>query len=102
GSRCAAHAAARMQAGADSFSPARSRLFTLRQPGSDAVDGAVAIEQIVGVERDDLAALGDEMDAGAFDVADAEIEAVEKLHDGDAEDVLVAEIVGHLHGWQTA
>ncbi len=34
-------------------------------------------------------ALGDEMDAAALDVADAEIEAIEKLHDGDAEDVLV-------------
>ncbi len=42
------------------------------------------------------------MDAGALDVADAEIEAVEKLHDGDAEHVLVGEAFGHLEGRQAA
>jgi len=36
------------------------------------------------------------MNAGALDVADAEIEAVEKLHDRDAEYVLVTQSVGHL------
>src|SRR5258706_9250092 len=69
-------------------------------PGANAVDAAVAIEQVVGVERNDLALRRDEMDAGALDVADAEIEAVEKLHDGDAEHVLVAEIGRGLEGRQ--
>src|SRR6266853_1837932 len=62
--------------------------------GANAIDAAVTIEQIVGVERNDLGLRRDEMNAGAFDVADAEIEAVEKLHDGDAEHVLVARSAG--------
>src|SRR5882672_2531204 len=71
-------------------------------PGADAIDAAVTIKQVVGVERNDLALRCDEMNAGALDVADAEIEAVEKLHDGDAEHVLVAEIGRGLEGRQAA
>jgi hypothetical protein len=86
----------------------RSRLQLLvscRFPGhagANAIDAAVTIKQVVGVERNDLAPRLDEMNAGALDVADAEIEAIEKLHDGDAEHVLVAEIGRGLEGRQAA
>src|ERR1700679_790051 len=63
---------------------------------------AVAIEKIVGVEGDDLRARRHEMDAGAFHRGDTEIVAVEKRDDGDAEDLVVAEIVGHLDLRQAA
>src|ERR1700685_1534096 len=59
------------------------------QTRADAVDFAVPIEQVVGVERNDLARGRHEMDTGAFDVANAEIEAIEELHNGDAKHVFV-------------
>src|SRR5450432_3227077 len=89
---------------------ARSSLQLLgRAPGgisgharANAVDAAVAIKQIVGVERNDLPLRRDKMNAGALDVADAEIEAIEELHDGDAENVCVAQPVRHLESRQAA
>src|SRR6188474_3398970 len=63
---------------------------------------AVAVEEIVGVERDDLLLGRDEVDAGALDRGDAEIEAVEELDDHDAEDLVVAEIGRHLDLRQAA
>ena len=52
---------------------------------------AVAIEQVVGIERDDLSGRRHEMDARALDAADTKIEAIEKLHDRDPKDVLVGQ-----------
>src|SRR5262245_34345672 len=46
----------------------------------------VAVEEIVGVEGDDLALRRYEVDAGALDRGDAEVETVEELHDDNAED----------------
>src|SRR3954454_25361628 len=66
-----------------------------------AID-AFAIEQIVGVERNDLPLRRHEMDAGALHRTDAEIVAVEELHDDDAEHLVVAEIGRHLHLRQAA
>src|SRR5580693_6603087 len=57
---------------------------------------SVPVEQIVGIERDDLAVGRHEVDAGALDRGNAEIEAVEELNDHDAEDLVVTEIVGNL------
>src|SRR5882757_4438579 len=73
-----------------------------RQRSTNAVDAAVAVEQVVGVERDNLSVRGHEVDAGALDPADAEIEAIHELHDGDAEHVLVAQTLWHRHLRQAA
>ncbi|MGF6312367.1 hypothetical protein ABIB82_006332 [Bradyrhizobium sp. i1.8.4] len=83
-SRAELHAVFDIAAWLVSLIAARSRSASPRdrspgQRGADSVDLAVTIEQIVGVERDDRAALGDEVDAASLDVADAEIEAIEKL-----------------------
>src|SRR5450432_4758660 len=107
GSRCAAVAAAFRAMPGENFRCHSwlQRLVPDRFPGdagANAVDAAVTIKQIVGVERNDLALRRDEMNAGTLDVADAEIEAVEELHDGDAEDVLIAQPVGHLETRQAA
>src|SRR5215472_3344801 len=69
---------------------------------ADAINGAVAVEQVVGVERNDLAGRRDEMDAGALDATDTEIEAVHELDDRDAEHVLVADAGGKWHLRQAA
>src|ERR1044072_673490 len=53
---------------------------------------AIAVEQIVRIERNDLAVRRHEMNAGALHRADAEIVLVEELHDHDAEHLVVAEI----------
>src|ERR1700694_3346047 len=63
---------------------------------------AVAVEKIVGVEGDDLAFARDEVNAGALHRGDAEIVAVEELHDDDAEDFVVAEIARHFDLRQAA
>src|SRR5687767_5456245 len=63
---------------------------------------SVAVEEIVGVEGDDLALRRDEVDAGALHRGDAEIEAVEELHDHDAEDLVVAEVGRHFDLRQAA
>src|ERR1051326_8576128 len=57
---------------------------------------AFAIEQVVGIERDDLPLRRHEMDAGALHRSDAEIVAVEELHDDDTKHLVVTEIAGHL------
>src|SRR3954447_8717593 len=66
-----------------------------------AID-AFAIEQVVGVERNDLPLRRHEMNARALHRADAEIVAVEELHDDDAEHLVVSEIGRHLDLRQTA
>src|SRR6266849_631698 len=107
GSRCAAVAAA-FRWGAMPGEGFRCRSWLQRlvpdrfpgHAGANAVDAAVPIKQIVGVEWNDLALRRDEMNAGTLDVADTEIEAVEELHNGDAEHVLVAEIGRRLEGRQ--
>src|SRR5947208_2401512 len=63
---------------------------------------AVAVEQIVGVKGINLAVRRHEMDAGALHRADAEIIAVEELHDHNAKDFVVTEVCGHLHLRQAA
>src|ERR1700677_773277 len=57
---------------------------------------AFAVEKVIGIEGDDLTLRCHEMDAGALHRADAEIVAVEKLHDDNPEDLVVAEILRHL------
>src|SRR5690348_9355250 len=79
-------------------------LYVLFAPGSGWDMGlfpqfhiqSAAIEEIVGVERDDLAFGGDEMDAGALHRRHAEVVLVEELHNHDAKDLVVAEIVRHF------
>src|SRR5206468_4141767 len=51
---------------------ARSCACLRRHGGADLVDLSVAIEQIVGVERNDLPVRRDEVDAGALHATDAE------------------------------
>src|SRR5262245_37855877 len=57
------------------------RFLGPRQSRANPIDAAVAIEQVVSIERDDLAVRGHEMNAGALHAAEAEIEAVHELHD---------------------
>jgi hypothetical protein len=71
-----------------------SNIFFL--PAPEAIHETVAIKQIVRIERNDLPLRCDEMDAGTLHRGDAEIEAVEKLHDDDTEDFVVAEIARHF------
>src|SRR6185369_994909 len=58
------------------------RLAPVRQP--------FAVEKIVSIEGNDLALGGHEMDAGTLHLRDAEIEPVEKLHDDNPEDLVIA------------
>src|SRR5262249_37198766 len=75
--------------------PMRLRSMRLRKPSIPR--RTRTIEGVVGVERNDAALGRHEMDTGALDVGQTEIEAVEKLHDGDAKDVVVARALGHRH-----
>src|SRR5262249_61075319 len=61
-----------------------------------------SVEGVVGVERDDATLRRHEMNAGALDIGQAEIEAVEELHDGDPEDVLVTRTLRHRYIGQAA
>src|SRR5580658_7379044 len=63
---------------------------------------AFAIEQVIGVERNDLALRRDEVNAGALYRRDAKIVFVEELHDDDAEHLVVAEVARHLDLGQAA
>ena len=54
----------------------------------------VAIEEVVGVERDEAAIGMGDVDAGFFDRTDLEGMGVEELHDEDAENIFIAEIGG--------
>src|ERR1700757_3327717 len=56
----------------------------------------VAVEQGVGVEGNDLALRRHEMDTGALDLGEAEIEAIQELHDHDPEDLVIAEPRRHF------
>src|SRR6185312_5712098 len=62
----------------------------------------VAVEEIVGVEGDDLRLGRDEMDAGSLHRGDTKVIAVEERHDRHPEHLVVAEVVGHLDLGQTA
>src|SRR5688572_30351882 len=61
----------------------RGRQLPPAEFAPDAAVGAVAIEQVVGVERNDTLLRRHEMDAGALHLRHAEIEAIQEL---DAED----------------
>ena len=60
----------------------------------------VAVEKVVGVERDDLTRGSDEVDARALHPRNAEIVCIKKFDDGDAEDVFVAHALRHRNLWQ--
>src|SRR5262245_38984788 len=64
--------------------------------------GSGAVEEVIGVEGDDLFLRRDEVDAGALHAADAEIEAVHELHDDHAEHAVVAEFGRRFHLRQAA
>src|SRR5262245_63281888 len=64
--------------------------------------GAGAVEEVVGVEGDDLLLRRHEVDAGALHAADAEIEAVHELHDDHAEHAVVAKLRRCFYLRQTA
>lgn len=54
----------------------------------------IAVEQVVGVERDEAAIGVDDVDAGFFDGADVEGVSIEKMDDEHTENIFVAEIGG--------
>src|SRR5690348_14742054 len=61
-----------------------------------------AIEQVVGVERYDLAFRRDEMNTRTLHRRHAEVVLVQELNDRDAKNLVVTEIVRHLDLRQTA
>src|SRR5690242_17346130 len=77
-----------------------SGMLHRRQAG--IAGGTVAVEEVVGVEGDDLSPRRHEVDAGTLHGRQAEVEAVEELHDDDAEDAVVAEVSRHLELRQAA
>src|SRR5262245_57377811 len=79
-----------------------SSLVGPRQARADPVDATVTIEQVVSIERDDLAIRGHEMNTGALDPAEAEIEPIHELDDRDPEHVLVGEACRHFRLGQAA
>src|SRR5262249_34153799 len=69
---------------------------------ADLVDPAVAIEQVVGVERDDLPVRRHEVDARPLHATETEVEPVHELHDHDAKHILVREAGGRFEFRQAA
>src|ERR1700690_1831558 len=65
------------------------------QAFADPVDASVAIEQVVGVERDDLPGWRQEVDARPLDPTEAEVVRVEEFDDRETEDVVVTETLRH-------
>ncbi len=69
-------------------------LGVLAQRGEARLLQVVAVEEVVGVEGDEAAVGMDDVDAGFLDAADVEGVGVDELHDDDAENVFVGDVVG--------
>ena len=78
------------------------RLGVLAQRGEARLLQVVAVEKVVGVEGDEAAVGVDDVDAGFLDAAYVERVGVDELHDDDAEDVFVGDVVGDEDFGKTA
>src|SRR3546814_8003457 len=64
-----------------------------RKSAADTFDLAVSVEQVVGVERNDLSFRREEVDATALYAAQVKVVAIHELDNGHAKHVLVAQVL---------
>src|SRR3546814_3310363 len=64
-----------------------------RKSAADTLDLAVSVEQVVGVERNDLSFRREEVDATALYAAQVKVVAIHELDNGHAKHVLVAQVL---------
>ena len=57
----------------------------------------VAVEEVVGVEGDEASVWVNDVDTSFLDTADIKSMSVEKLHNDDAEDVFVSDVICNEH-----
>src|SRR3546814_11098214 len=64
-----------------------------RKCAADTLELAVSVEQVVGVERNDLSFRREEVDATALYAAQVKVVAIHELDNGHAKHVLVAQVL---------
>lgn len=72
----------------------------MAESGEAGVLEVIAVEEVVGVERDEAAIGVDDVDTGFFDGADVEGVRIEEMDDEHTENILVAEVGGSGNAWE--